>query len=90
MADFKRQLHEAEIDVALSEATVTMYNAQPQVSTDAWAWCMATVDVLFEGTSTKALVHTGSPVTIVSLKFLVSALGKQCHSTRAHMTAGLR
>ena len=38
---------------------------------------MATVDVELEGTSTKALIDTGSPVTIVSLKFLVNALAKQ-------------
>ena len=67
MKTWQQQLHEAKIDVALIEATVTMHNVQPQVSTDVRLGPAATVDVLFEGTSTKALIDTGSPVTIVSL-----------------------
>ena len=36
-----------------------------------------TVGVEIEGTMVDALVDTGSPVTIVSLDFLLEALGKQ-------------
>lgn len=36
-----------------------------------------TVEVLFEGVPTRALLDTGSPVTIVSLNFVLQALAKQ-------------
>ena len=36
-----------------------------------------TTDVELEGSCVKALIDTGSPVTIVSLKFLLEALKKQ-------------
>lgn len=36
-----------------------------------------TVDVSLEGTTTNALVDTGYPMTIVSLKFLINAIAKQ-------------
>ena len=38
---------------------------------------MPTVEVLFEGVPTRALLDTGSPVTIVLLNFVLQALAKQ-------------
>ena len=35
-----------------------------------------TVEIMFEGTTVQALLDTGSPVTIVSAKFLFEALAK--------------
>ena len=52
-------------------------NAMATVQSDTCLGPSLTTEVKLEGVSVKALVDTGSPSTIVSLKFLVDALAKQ-------------
>ena len=77
MAELRCQLQEAEVDVALAEAAATIHGVQSPGETDACLGPILMVEVECEGTPTKALVDTGSPVTIVSLKFLINALARQ-------------
>ena len=77
VAELRHQLQETEVDVALTESAVTMHNVQSSGTNDACLSPVLTVEVEGEGTSTKAIVDTGSPVTIVSLTFLVNALARQ-------------
>lgn len=67
----KQQLIDAEVDAALGEATVTMHTVTPVTKSDAPLGPVLTAEVELEGTCVRALVDTGSPVTIVSLKCLV-------------------
>lgn len=76
--DLKRQLREAELHQALEEASTTLHGVKangegesPQhgkrLETEVW----------FEGHPARALVDTGSPVTIVSLEVALAALKTQ-------------
>ena len=67
---------EAEIGAALEDAMTTMHTVTTSQS-DARLGPTLTTEVKLEGIPVKALVDTGSPSTIVSLKFLVEALAKQ-------------
>ena len=40
-------------------------------------WPKLTVEVVLEGAPVRALLNTGSPVSIISIAFLLQALGKQ-------------
>ena len=80
VVSLRQQLQDAEIDAALSEAAATMDTVTPGKGTCTRLGRVLTVEVELEGTPVKALLDTGSPVTIVSLKFLMDALSRQRQS----------
>ena len=67
---------EAEINKVLDNAMTTMHTVTTSQS-DAHLGPTLTAKVKLEGVPINALVDTGSPTTIVSLKFLIDALAKQ-------------
>ena len=67
---------EAEISAALGDAMTTMHTVTTSQS-DAHLGPTLTAEVSLEGVPVKALVDTGSPSTIVSLKCLIDSLAKQ-------------
>ena len=72
MAELRRTLQEAEVEEPLSETMVTMRvlkTASRERSSDLGP--TLSVDVQFEGSPVSALIDTGSPVSIVSLQFLL-------------------
>ncbi len=78
VAKLRQALQEAEVDESLSEAVTTMRVLKTGGGkTDPPLGPTLTADVRFEGAPVRALIDTGSPVTIVSLSFLLQALAKQ-------------
>jgi len=81
VADLRKELQAVEIDEAMEENTTTMHVLKPHITVDGSTDGPALgptvyVDVLLEGQPVKALVDTGSPVTIVSIKCLLDVLEK--------------
>ena len=82
VAKLRRQLQEAEIEEALTEAHNQTNGIVPCItSTDANKQMhlgpVISTKVELEGSTTDALLDTGSPATIASLEFLMKALWKQ-------------
>ena len=78
IAELRRQLQEAELNEALTKASATMHVIRSTgTSKSAQLGPTPTANVELEGSVTKALLDTGSPVTIVSLQFLLEALARQ-------------
>ena len=74
----KLQWQEAELDNALTKVTATMHGIVSENSeSNAQLGPTPTAKVKLEGSETEALLDTGSPVTIVSLQFLLEALAKR-------------
>lgn len=72
MAELRRALQEAKVEESLSETMATMRvlnTASRERSSDLGP--TLSVDVDFEGSPVNALIDTGSPVSIVSLRFLL-------------------
>ena len=78
VAELRRALQEAEVDESVSEVVATMRVLKTREREDESTLgpTLAT-EVLFEGVPVCALLDTGSPVTIVSLSFLLKALAQQ-------------
>ena len=73
-----RQSQENELDDALTRVTATMHGIVTDNSErNAQLGPIPITNVMLEGVETEALLDTGSPVTIVSLPFLLEALAKQ-------------
>lgn len=78
MAELRRTLQEAEVEESLSEAMATMRVLKParkEMGSDLGP--TLSVKVEFEGSPVNALLDIGSPVSIVSLQFLLQALARQ-------------
>ena len=76
--ELRRALQEAEFDESMSDAVATMRvlkSANGDKRNSLGPTLSAHVE--FEGSPVKALLDTGSPVTIVSMRFLLQALAKQ-------------
>ena len=74
----RRAVQEAEVDESLSEVVATMRvlkSANGDEGNSLGPTLSAWVE--FEGIPVEALLDTGSPVTIVSMRFLLEALAKQ-------------
>ena len=78
VVDFRRALQEVEVDESLSEVVATM-RVLKSANGDEGNSLGPTLSacVVFEGIPVEALLDTGSPVTIVSMRFLLEALAKQ-------------
>ena len=76
VADLRRKLREAELRESLDSSTTTV----PCITTapDSLLGPTLTAEVELEGSCVNALLDTGSPVTIASLEYLLSAWKKQC------------
>lgn len=71
----RRQLREAELSQALEESTTTLHGIHTGTHPgDPPYGKRIETEVMFEDRPVQALVDTGSPVTIVSLKFCMEAL----------------
>ena len=69
VAELHKELQAAEINEAMKEKTATMHMFKPHVTIDGTTDGLALgPTVLLEGQPVKAVVDTGSPVTIVSVK----------------------
>ena len=68
---------DATIGAALTDAMATMYGVMPSCSGVATLGFTIRTQVVLEGEKVEALVDTGSPATIVSLKCIVDILAKQ-------------
>ena len=78
VARLRQELHEAEAEQAAGDTVTTMRVLQAQGKPDKVPLGpILTAWINFEGTDTKAVIDTGSPVTIVSLEFAMEALAKQ-------------
>ena len=78
VVDLRRALQEVEVDESLSEVVATMKvlkSANEDEGNSLGPTLSACVE--FEGIPVEALLDTGSPVTIVSMRFLLEALAKQ-------------
>ena len=75
--ELHRALQEAELEESLSQVAATMHVLTGKDRDGSSLGPTPTVEVLFEGVPTRALLDTGSPVTIVSLNFVLQALAKQ-------------
>lgn len=76
--ELRHQLQVAEVEEALSEVKTTLHGIRPPESMEgAVLGPTITAEVELEGEPVKALIDTGSPVTIVSLEWLLHALAKQ-------------
>ena len=76
--ELRHALQEAEVDESLSDVVATM-RVLKSVNGEEGNSLGPTLSahVEFEGSPVKALLDTGSPVTIVSMRFLLQALVKQ-------------
>ena len=76
--ELRRQLQEAELDMALRKQSATMHGVTPDDAKATSVSLGPTVyaDAEIEGFHVRALVDTGFPATIVSLNCLLSALAK--------------
>ena len=78
VAELHRQLQEAELEESLARVTATMHGLQlGRVQTNLPLGPALTAEVNFEGTPTHAFLDTGSPVTVVSSRFLLQSMAKQ-------------
>ena len=78
VAELRRALQEAEVDEYLSEVVATMRVLKTGEREDeSTLGPTLAKEVLFEGVPVRALLDTGSPVTIMSLSFLLKALTQQ-------------
>ena len=78
VVDLHRALQEAEVDESLSEVVATMRVLKSANGDEGNSLgSTPSVCVEFEGIPVEALLDTGSPVTIVSMRFLLKALAKQ-------------
>ena len=78
IVQLREELKAAEADEALSKVTATMHSIIPTAeNTSAELGPVLTTKLSLEGSPVNALLDTGSPVTIVSLEFLLQALAKQ-------------
>ena len=75
--ELRRALQEPELEESLSLVAATMHVLTGKDRDGSSVGPTPTVEVLFEGVPTHALLDTGSPVTIVSLNFVLQALVKQ-------------
>ena len=78
VVDLRRALQEAEVDESLYEVVATMRvlkSANGDEGNSLGPTLLASVE--FEESPVEALLDTGSPVTIVSMRFLLEALAKQ-------------
>jgi len=77
VVSFCKELQAAEVEEAMTGKTTTMHILEPDGSADGLVLGPTLfVEVLLEGQPVKALVDTGSPVTIVSIKCLLVTLEK--------------
>ena len=78
VVDLRRDLQEAEVDESLSEVVATV-RVLKSTNGDEGITLGPTLSacVEFEGSPIEALLDNGSPVTIVSMRFLLEALAKQ-------------
>ena len=78
VGDLRRQLQDAELELALEKRSATMRGVTCDESDSKTVQLGPTVyaDLEFEGCRVNALVDTGSPATIVSLDFLLDSLTK--------------
>ena len=75
IAELRRQLQEAELEEAITTVEATMHGITPEALTRGTTMGPTpTARVWLEGKETEALLDTGSPVSIVSLQFLLGAL----------------
>ena len=70
-------MQKAELEESLSQVVATMHVLTGKDRDGSSLGPTPTVEVLFEGFPTRALLDTGSPVTVVSLSFVLQALAKQ-------------
>ena len=78
VVELRRQVQEAEMEESLEKATATMHVIQPaEKQNESQLGPTLTAEVVFEGNPVRAFLDTGSPVTIVSLDFLLQSLAKQ-------------
>ena len=70
-------MREAEFDAALTEVAMVMHTVTPWTESHTALGPMLTTEVEVEVCPIRALIDTGSPVTLVSLKCLVDVLAKQ-------------
>ena len=77
--DLRQQLREAELEEALRARSAQMHGitSDSDASVDVNLGPVLYADVAFEGCPSRALVDTGSPVTIVSLDVALKALADQ-------------
>ncbi len=81
VSDLQQRLRQAELDEALTRVTATMHGIVPDgAAGHVELGPIPTSMVTLQGKETEALLDTGSPVTIVSLDFLLEALAKKRHS----------
>ena len=64
------------MEESVADVSITMHVLNADHSHESTLGPTLTVQVNFEGVPVKALVDTGSPVTIVSLDFLLHTLAK--------------
>ena len=84
VADLKRQLQTAELQEALLSKTATINGLwSAEKKGDPSLGSTISVEVVLEGRPTKALVDTGSPVTIVSIDCLLEALFERCTTNQS-------
>ena len=76
-AELREKLKEAEIREALKMTTARMNGITTASSPDPKLGPTLTANMELEGSSVRALLDTGSPVTIVDLGFLLEALAKK-------------
>ena len=81
-------LQEAELEESLSQVSATMHVLTRKDRDGSSLEPTPIVEVLFEGVPTHALLDTGSPVTIVSLSFVLQALAKKGEPDSNRVGAG--
>ena len=75
VTELRQQLREAELAEALTNVEATMHSITPETATEGTKLGHTpSAQVWLEGRETQALLDTGSPVSIVSLQFLLEAL----------------
>ena len=76
--DLRQRLHDAEVREALNDVTATMHGIQSgQSSRGTNLGPIPTATVVVEGEEVLALLDTGSPVTILSLEYLLQLLARK-------------
>ena len=79
VAKLRRQLQEAEVEESMTEVVATMHVLHTGEENRTFLGPTLTTEVEFEGSPVRALLDTGSPVTIVSMEFLLRTLAKRRH-----------
>lgn len=75
VAELRRNLREAEVEEALTKVVATLHGVSPkEVDHIVCLGPTITTLVTLEGTPVRALLDTGTPVTIVSLGFALGAM----------------